>query len=38
MRSGYLFSTPCLSSKTGLPKLKEECEKVCKKEILYKLV
>ncbi len=31
MWSGYLFSAPCLSPETGLPKPQEECEKFNKK-------
>jgi len=32
MWSGYLFSAPCLSPETGLPKPEEECEKFAKKK------
>jgi C4-dicarboxylate transporter/malic acid transport protein len=34
MWSGYLFSAPCLSPETGLPKPEEECEKFAKKKEL----
>lgn len=33
MWSGYLFSAPCLSPETGLPKPEEECEKFAKRNL-----